>query len=129
MIRSDRRTLMKGGMALVALGGMPAALRAQGAKPALLIYDRRFATSLQLAEEWAGQGIAILDPREHDLGLAWQGQIPSLLASGGAIAGATLWSDRFICETFARGHGRTRLLHDVPMPGAGGADLRHWAIA
>ena len=126
MIRSDRRTLMKGSMALAALGAMPAALRAQGHRPALFIYDARFPASAQLAEEWAGQGVAILDPREHDLGLAWRGHIPRLLVRGGGLAGATMWSDRFICETFARSHGRSQLLHDAPLPGS---DLRHWAIA
>ena len=129
MIRSDRRTLIKGSMAIAALGAMPAALRAQGVAPAVFVYDRRFAASRQLAQEWAGQGVAILDPREHDLGLAWRGHIPQLLASGGAIAGATLWSDRFICETFARDHGRSQVMHDLHLPDASGGALRQWAIA
>ncbi|WP_137679790.1 hypothetical protein [Aurantiacibacter suaedae] len=129
MIRSDRRTLIKGSMAMAALGAMPTALRARGLKPALFIYDARFAASRELAREWAGQGVATLDPREHDLGLAWRGPIPQLLANGGALAGATLWSDRFICESFARDHGRRQLLHDTPLPDTGGAALRHWAVA
>tara|TARA_A100001391_G_scaffold130111_6_gene89448 strand:- start:2711 stop:3100 length:390 start_codon:yes stop_codon:yes gene_type:complete len=129
MIRSDRRTLIKGSMAMAALGAMPAALRAQGIRPALFIYDARFATSIQLAEEWQGQGVAVLDPREHDLGLAWHGHIPHLLAQGGALAGATLWSDRFICETFAKDHGRSQVLHDRQLPGVNDGALRHWAIA
>ena len=129
MIRSNRRTLIKGSMAMVALGAVPAALRAQGIRPALFIYDARFATSAHLAQEWEGQGVAVLDPREHDLGLAWRGHIPQMLAQGGTLAGATLWSDRFICETFARNHGRSQLLHDAQLPGMNDGALRHWAIA
>ncbi len=129
MISSDRRTLMKGSVALAALGAFPASLRAQGRKPAIFIYDARFAASRELAESWKQQGVAILDPREHDLGNAWRKTIPALLARGGGIAGATMWSDRFICETFAREHGLAAQPQDVPLPGAGGATLRLWEIA
>lgn len=129
MISSDRRTVMKGSMALAALGAFPASLRAQGVKPAIFIYDARFAASRELAESWKQQGVAILDPREHDLGNAWRKTIPALLARGGGIAGATMWSDRFICETFAREHGLVAQLQDAPLPGPGGATLRLWEIA
>ena len=128
MISSDRRTLMKGSMALAALGAFPAALSAANNKPAIFIYDARFPASRELAESWKQQGVAILDPREHDLGVAWRETIPALLASGGGVAGATMWSDRFICETFAREHGLASRPHDAPLPGAGGAALRLWEI-
>lgn len=129
MIRTNRRALMKGSMALAALGAFPAALRAEGSKPAIFIYDARFAASRELAERWREQGVTVLDPRERDLGLAWRQDIPALLAKGGGIAGATLWSDRFICETFARDFGLAAQPQDAPVPGAGGAALRLWSIA
>ncbi len=129
MIRSDRRTLMKGSMALAALGAFPAALRAESIGPAIFIYDARFTASRKMAEGWEKQGVTILDPREQDLGVAWRETIPALLAKGGGIAGATMWSDRFICETFARDHGLSLLPHDAPLPGTGDASLRAWVIA
>lgn len=129
MIRSDRRTLMKGSMALAALGAFPAALRAEGSRPAIFIYDARFAASRELAEGWREQGVPTIDPRVQDLGVAWRETIPALLAEGGGIAGATMWSDRFICETFARDYGLSLQPHDARLPGTSDASLRAWVIA
>ena len=131
MMRSDRRMLLKGSVGLAVLGAMPAALRAhgkQGLPPAIFIYDARFSASRELAQSWQQSGVAVLDPREYDLGLAWQAHIPDLLQQGRGIAGATLWSDRFICETFARDHGLAPAVRDTQLPGSVDGALRHWAI-
>ncbi len=128
MIRSNRRMLLKGGVALAALGAMPSALRAQGFKPAVFIHDARFAASRELADGWRDRGVEILDPRKDDLGIAWREHIPELLKRGGGIAGATLWSDRFICETFARQYGLSSIGDGQLLPGAAGGALRHWSI-
>jgi hypothetical protein len=119
---------MKATMALAALGAFPCGLRARDRAPALFVYDGRFPFSRQFAEQWQMAGVAILDPREHDLGLAWREHIPGLLEGGGRIEGATLWSDRFICETFARERGMTVSPVDVKPSGMPGDELRHWAI-
>lgn len=128
MIRSSRRYMMKGTIALATLGAMPGSLRAAGRSPALFIFDARFAASRQLALTWQQEGIAILDPRDHDLGVAWREHIPQLLASGGGMEGATLWSDRFVCETFAKEHGLSASRSHGALPGSAGGALRHWRI-
>lgn len=127
MISSDRRTVLKGTMALAALGAVPFALRREA--PAIFIYDARFGVSRQLAEQWAARGVPLLDPRAYDLGLAWRDHIPRLLASNPRIEGATLWSDRWVCETFGRSHGLGAQVADLALPGSPEGALRQWSVA
>ena len=130
MITPSRRTIIKGSLALGAAAVMPAALRAAtGNSPALFIYDVRFAASRDLANEWQARGVTILDPRDHDLGLAWREHIPRLLSANGRIEGATLWSDRFVCETFARDYGLQPEGDTIALTGVAGGSLRHWSLA
>ena len=129
MIRSNRRTVLKGTVALgglAALGLVPFALGRKA--PAIFIYDARFPAARALAEGWQLLGVPVLDPRDHDLGLAWRKGIPALLSPGATIEGATLWTDRWVCETLARAHGLAPAKQDLDMAGAGGA-LRQWALA
>ena len=127
MIRSDRRSVLKGAAALAAVGVMPVGPR-PGAL-AIFIYDGRFAASRELAQAWLVRGVPVLDPREHDLGLAWRNHIPGLLREGCRIEGATLWSDRFICESFGKAHGLAPSTHDLALPGPAGLALRQWTLA
>ena len=129
MITSSRRNVMKGAIALSALGVMPATLHARGPAPAVFIYDARFDAARELALAWQRRGVAILDPREHDLGLAWREHIPQLLAKGGGIEGATLWSDRFVCEAFGKEHGLAAQPGEARLPGDATGSLRHWIVA
>ncbi len=134
MMKSSRRTVIKGSLtfgAAVALPtALPAALRAATpTAPAVFVYDARFAASRQLAALWQARGVAVLDPRDHDLGLAWRDQIPALLATNPQIEGATLWSDRFVCETFARDFGLSPEGADSALEGVAGGSLRHWKLA
>lgn len=128
MIPSSRRNLMKGTIALAALCAMPGSLRAAGRAPAVFIFDARFTASRHLALAWQQEGIAILDPRDHDLGLAWREHIPRLLARGGGMEGATLWSDRFVCETFAKEHGLSASRSHGQLPEPSGGALLHWRL-
>ena len=130
MIRSNRRTVLKGTLAigsLAALGTIPFA--AARAAPAIFIFDDRFPASRLLAQGWQALGVPILDPRDHDLGIAWRGHIPSLLEAGGTLEGATLWSDRWVCETFARAHGLALMVDQAALPGPAGGGLSRWRLA
>lgn len=104
MIRSDRRSVLKGSLILAALTAAPPPLHARTPVPALIVYDARFAASRELAAHWRALGVPTLDPREYDLGLAWRQRIPDLLEGGGGIEGSTLWSDQFICECIGADH-------------------------
>ena len=128
MISATRRTVMMGTLGVAAIGAMPVALRARDL-PAIFIYDQRFTASLELADRWRAMGVPVLDPRDHDLGLAWRGHIPDLLRRGSRIEGATLWSDRFVCESFGRTHGLSAMATDFALPGERGGALRQWVIA
>ena len=129
MIASSRRTLLKGSLAAGAAIAFPAALKAaRGNAPGLFVYDARFAASRLMAAEWEARGVPVLDPRSHDLGVAWRQHIPRLLAANGRIEGATLWSDHFVCETFAKDHGLRRSGEGRPLQAEAGA-LRHWVLA
>lgn len=128
MIAISRRTTLKGTLALAATGFAPSVLHAREARPALFLFDARFAASRQLAGEWQALGVPVLDPRDHDLGLAWRDHIPQALSANPRIEGATLWSDRFICETFGRDHALAMTVTGSPLPGTEPA-LRHWLLA
>lgn len=129
MMTSSRRTMIKGSLALGAAIAMPAALRAAaGSVPALFVYDARFPASLDLASDWQARGVSVLDPRDHDLGLAWREHIPRLLSGNARIEGATLWSDRFVCETFAKEHGLHPSGKERVLEGVAGGSLRHWSL-
>lgn len=108
MIRIDRRTAIRGGVASLAALAIPARLLAAGSLPALFIFDSRMPGSGQLANAWRAQGVPVLDRMAVDLGHAWRGEIADRLRQGGgAIAGLTLWMDSYICETFGRDFGMT----------------------
>ncbi|MEL1249101.1 hypothetical protein [Aurantiacibacter gilvus] len=128
MIAITRRTTLKGTLALAATSLAPSVLHAREARPGLFLFDARFAASRQLAEQWRAQGVPVLDSREHDLGLAWRERIPQALAANPRIEGVTLWSDRFICETFGRDHSLAMTVADSALPGADPA-LRQWVLA
>ena len=128
-MRSDRRSILKGSLTLAALTAAPAALHARASGPALVVYDMRFESSRKLAAHWRVRGVPALDPREHDLGIAWRDRIPSLLAGGGGIEGATLWSDQFICERFAADYGLRPIAADRALSVDAGGSLRRWRLA
>lgn len=75
---------------------------------AAFVYDSRFAQSAAMAGDWNRQHAIILDAQSRDLGQFWRTRIHDLLARGGVIAGATLWSDQYICEMFGRECGLKR---------------------
>lgn len=130
MIRSDRRSILKGSLTLAALTAAPAALHARPAAPALVVYDMRFENSRRLAAHWRMQGVPAIDPRENDLGIAWRDRIPRLIAGGGGIEGATLWSDQFICERFGADFGlRPVSAEQQGLPLDAGGSLRRWRLA
>ena len=136
MNSTTRRTMLKGG---IALGGMAmlgalgdlAAMPVDPARraPAIFIFDGRFAASVALADRWARRGVPVLDPRDHDLGLAWRGHIPALLADGRGIEGATWWTDRWLCDPLAGPHGLRPQPGDLALPGPAGEALRQWVLA
>jgi IS5 family transposase len=94
--------------------------------PALFVFDARFARSAALAGSHGATGIALLDPRKVDLGIAWREQIPALLRQGQRIEGLTLWSDRMICEIFARDMGVPFAAEDVSAGEGTATRLQHW---
>jgi len=128
MIRADRRSVLKSSFALAALSVMPGALQARETAPALMVYDARFAVSRELAAHWLARGVPVLDPRDHDLGIAWRDYIPGLLAKGGGIEGTTLWSDQFICEAHGSDHGLRLLRSGNAVPEAAAGALRTWRL-
>ena len=99
------------------------------ASPALFVFDARFDRSLALAESYARAGAILLDPREVDLGIAWQGLIPSLLQQGQQIEGLTLWSDRMISEIFAREHAVTFQSEEISAGTGSTSMLQQWWLA
>lgn len=108
MIRIDRRTAIRGGVASLAALAIPARLLAAGSRPALYIFDSRMPGAGQLADAWRAQGVPVLDRMEIDLGHAWRGEIAARLRQkGGTIAGMTLWMDSYVCEIFGRDFGMT----------------------
>ena len=130
MIDIDRRTML----AATVVTGLAAAVPAwasTGRFPSILVYDQRFAAARLEAERVRALGGLALDPRERDLGLAWREEIPRHLANGPvAIGGISLWSDQFICQTFAREHGLSLSLGRTIDTAQGGAKgLREWTIA
>ena len=126
----DRRTAMKTTIVTGAALSMPRALWAAGHRPGLFVVDRRFAVSAAAALDRDKLGITVIDPREEDLGKAWRGRIPRLLEQNGLVMeGVTLWSDLFICQTFARAHG-LELVHPARrVPSASAAGLQYWTLA
>lgn len=135
MMPITRRTLIRHGAATAAIatmagGGLAPALAAGTSdKPAaLFVFDARFARSVALARSHRLAGAEVLDPRMADLGIAWRGSIPALLQQGLPVEGLTLWSDRLICEIFAREAGAS--FHSAPVaPGSEAAsELFHWRV-
>jgi hypothetical protein len=104
MIELDRRRAMMGGVAVAAGVLLPALALAAEPRVVVFIVDRRLEESRAAAARWQRQGAFLLDPRETDLGRAWRGIIPDRIGNG-LIAGLTLWSDYFICASFAREAG------------------------
>lgn len=101
----NRRQVLKGAAAGVALIGAPPLAFASPAKLPMFVFDGRFAQAIDEAEVWRARGAETIDSREVDLGRAWRDRIPEWLAAGGHLTGMTLWVDSFICETFGRDHG------------------------
>lgn len=128
MIRTSRRSVIKGAFTLAAMTAAPAALHAQRPVPALIVYDVRFAVSRRRAAHWRARGVPVLDPRDHDLGLAWRDYIPGLLARGDGIEGTTLWSDQFICEALGSSHGLRPVHSEKAVPEAAAGSLRMWRL-
>lgn len=132
-----RRTMMQHSAvtaAAVSLAGGAAfsspLLAATGqASPALFVFDARFDRSVALAESYARAGAILLDPREADLGRAWQGLIPSLLQQGKRIEGLTLWSDRLISEIFAREHAVIFRAEEISAGRGSTGTLQQWWLA
>ena len=118
--------------ALTVAGGalVPGALHAAapGDPAALFVFDARFARSVMLADSHRAAGATLLDPREIDLGVAWRETIPSLLGQGRTIEGLTLWSDRMICEIFARDAGATFTSLEVSAGDKAATKLQHWQL-
>ncbi|HSG33100.1 MAG TPA: hypothetical protein VLA37_01090 [Sphingomonadaceae bacterium] len=101
----DRRSMIKGSIAAGGAVLVPASLAAAESVPALFVYDERFSPSRARAAYWSERGVAVIDSRREDLGVAWRGRIPALISENRRVEGLTLWSDRFICETFGDEHG------------------------
>ena len=102
----DRRTVIRGALATGAVLSVPAVARTAIPRPSVFVVDTRFPSSAAAALDWSRLGVAVIEARRDDLGLAWRKRIPDLLArNGGGIAGMTLWSDLLICQMLAREHG------------------------
>ena len=128
-----RRIMIGQSAAALAVGSsaiVPTSLLAAApADPAaLFVFDARFARSVMLADSHLKVGAVLLDPRETDLGVAWRETIPSLLKQGRAIEGLTLWSDRMICEIFARDAGATFTSLEVGAGDKAATKLQHWRL-
>lgn len=128
-----RRAMLAAGSGLTLSSLLPAAASARASasiltRPALVVFDARFGISALLAERQAALGAATLDPRDHDLGPAWRGQMAGLLDAGGRIEGLTLWSDRLVCEILARDSGHPFAASKRPLASPDGALLYHWVI-
>ncbi|MFC3099035.1 hypothetical protein [Alteraurantiacibacter palmitatis] len=128
-VHLTRRDVLAAGSALAAAATLPGQALAASAKgPALVVFDARFGLSAHLAERRAARGAATLDPRDHDLGLAWRVQLAGLLDAGEHIEGLTLWSDRLVCEILARDAGHAFVASERPQASPEGAMLYHWVI-
>jgi hypothetical protein len=122
----DRRRVVFGTASLVAALSVPGPLLAAGPRPALFVFDSRLARSRAIAEAHRAAGVAVMDREVLDLGQAWHGRIPQILAArGGAVVGVTLWVDSYICETFGRERGLA-MYRDATVRGDG---LHAWALA
>ena len=130
MTGCDRRTVIGAAMVTGAVLAVPRALWAAEPRPGLFVVDRRFAASDAAALDRASLGVIVIDPREEDLGMTWRQRIPRLLERNGAVVeGVTLWSDLFICQTFARPHGLTLIRPPQPVLSGLAAGLQHWKLA
>ena len=128
-----RRIMIGQSAAALAVAGsaiVPGALHAAtpGAPAELFVFDARFARSAMLAGSHRAAGAILLDPRETDLGVAWRETIPSLLSQGRTIEGLTLWSDRMICEIFARDAGATFTSLEISAGDNAATKLHHWRL-
>jgi hypothetical protein len=135
MTAITRRVMLRHSAATAALavaGGslMPAPLSASrsAAPAALFVFDARFARSAMLADSHREAGAILLDPRDADLGIAWRSLIPPLLQEGRRIAGLTLWSDRMICEIFARDAKATFSSQEISAGDRADTRLHHWEL-
>ncbi len=129
-----RRTLIARGAAATAVavfGALPATLSAAAPNgiPALFVFDARLSRSIALAHSHRTSGAILLDPRATDLGIAWREQIPALLQQGQRIEGLTMWSDKMICEIFARDAGASFTAMEISAGDRAGTRLQHWWLA
>lgn len=131
-MKIDRRTMLAGTAAAAGIVvANPSFAQMLRNRTSLFIYDARFDVSRQAAKQMAAQNIPFLDPRDRDLGVAWREDIPAMLADPNAIiAGMTLWSDQFVCESFGRDHGLSLSIGDTPS-GPSGRDigLQAWVLS
>jgi hypothetical protein len=127
----DRRSVIKAGALAGLAFAQPALALGRAPRPALFVWDARFTPSSDVARLWSTRGTALIDARTEDLGVAWRERIPELLhANPGGIEGVTLWSDKFICESFGRERGLgIRFETQVSEPSRGATPLLHWRLA
>jgi hypothetical protein len=126
----DRRTVIATAAMTGAALTVPGALWAGKPRAGVFVVDRRFAASEAVALDRVGLGAIVIDPREEDLGIAWRQRIPQWLERNGRVMeGVTLWSDLFICQTFARSHGLVVVRSPQPVPSALADELQHWMLA
>lgn len=126
----DRRTVVKGALAAGAVLSAPSIAATPLPPPGVFVADTRFLPSALAALDWKKLGVAVIDARMDNLGIAWRKRIPDLLVrNGGGIAGMTLWSDLLICQMFARGHGL--VLANLPRSVAPDVDagLHYWTLS
>jgi hypothetical protein len=130
MAELDRRTVIRGALACGVVLSVSSVAGAAVPRPSVFVVDTRFPPSAAAALDWTKLGVAVIEARREDLGIAWRKRIPDLLArNGGGIAGMTLWSDLLICQMFARGHG---LVLDGPpraVAPAVDAGLHYWMLS
>ncbi len=129
MMDLDRRSMIGASLVAGMAALVPVSLSAATSAPSLFIFDARFPASARRAEGWRGRGIPVLDPRIDDLGIAWRERIPGLLRRHGRIEGTTLWSDRFICESFGRDFGLQMSLAEPQPDLRSPAGLQSWTLA
>ena len=135
MTSITRRIMIRQSTAAATLsvaGGLLVPTSLQAASPttpaALFVFDARFVRSAMLADSHHAAGAILLDPRDTDLGIAWRDLIPPLLQQGRMIAGLTLWSDRMICEIFARDAGATFSSVELSAGDKAATRLQHWRL-
>ena len=121
---------MKGAAATGAALSMPAVAWAANARPCVFVADRTLALPAAVAATISARGGTVIDPREHDLGIAWRKQIPVLLTRyGGRVEGIAEWSDWLVCEIFAREHGLILVRPPLALSATRDADLHAWAFS